>query len=233
MWKNSDRQNYLLIAVLVVVGVCVAGGLIIFIFKFFQATWNAPLFFTDMVFNILNFLLNVFGVVLSVIGPVAIILLLGYWIFILFEKLSNKLEEILSKINAPKETNIAPIVIAGFSGLFITVVKETTIPGDVKALLLLALGTITTILTMTTSQPKKTKVFGFVLLGVCVLSIIIFTIIRYNLFAPGQVQEITKSINDWFVKLTDAQYVSMGVFITFLILMIIAAIYYRKKPQSQ
>ena len=114
--------------------------------------------------------------------------------------------------------------------LFVIVVKETTIPGDVKALLLL--GIATTILTMTTSQPRKARRFGFLLLGVCIIAVIIFTIIRFDLFAPGQIQVIANSINDWFVNLTGEQYVSMGVFITFLILMITAAIYNRQTSNT-
>lgn len=231
MSNESDWKYYLLIIIGAITGLCLIGGLITLIIKLFQAIWKASFKIEDIVFDILNFVLNALGVILSILGPIVVILLLGYLIIFLFGKLSMKLGEIINQIKTPKGTNIAPIVIAGFLGLFVTVVKETTIHGDVKVLLLLALGTVTTILTMTTSQPKKTRGFGFLLLGVCVLAIMIFTSIRFDLFVPGQIQVIVNSINDWFVSFTCEQYVSMGIFITFLILMIIAAIHYRQKPQ--
>ena len=231
MSNKSDWQNYSVIAIGAITGLCIVGGLIILIIKLFQAIWNSPFAITDLVFNILNFVFNALGVILSILGPIAVILLLGYWIFILYEKLYEKFGEIINQIKAPKGTNIAPIVIAGFSGLFVTVVKENVIPGDVKILLLLGLGTVTTILTMTTSQPKKTRRFGFWLLGVCVLALLVFTSIRFNIFAPGQIRVIANSIKNWFVNLTGEQYVSMGVFVTFLVLMIVAAIHYRQTSQ--
>jgi len=212
----------------------IVGGLIfiLVVVKAVQVLGSATVVISDFVLKLFNFMLNVAVVILSILGPVAVIFVLGNLIIVLFNVLLEKFDELIKHAKAPKSVNPWPALIAGITTLLVTVVKENTIPADVKVLLYIAIGAIGTILTLTTSQNEKSRIFGFIILGLAIAPVLIIAIIRFDLLAPGQLQVTANSIQGWFASLTTEQCISMSVFVTLVILMIVAAIYYRQKPAS-
>ena len=226
-WNDLKR---ILIGVGIVILIIFGAVVLIKLFvALVQAIWNAPLALAGFVFDFLNIILNILGVVLPPLVTILATLFLIRVILGVSEAIFEKLTEISNQISTPKKVNVVPTLIAGITALFVTAVKENTIPGDIKVLLVLVLGVISTILTLTTSQQKKPKTFGFIVLGICIISVLLFLGFRFDIFVPGQIQILTKSVQEWFNKLTTGQYISMSVFTTFLVLMIITAFYYREK----
>lgn len=208
--------------------------------EFVLGIWNAPIDLSILALNVINFLLNGLLIVLFPLGTV----LFGLYLVKkireyldalfrgLFQELNRIKEAIVTQINSPKGVNIAPMLIAGISGLLVYVVKENAIPGDVKLLLLLALGTVSTTLSMATSQTRKNRRFGYVSLVLSILIVIGFLILRFNVGAPGQFQATVNAMKGWFLGLAPEQYASMVIFVLFSSLMVASAIIYRKEPTS-